>query len=428
MTRTGLTRRQALGFAGAALTAPILATPARAKADARVVVIGGGFGGTAAARAMRRIMPEVAVTLVTDAPDFATCPFSNLVIGGLRDMSEIRFSYDALHNDGVEVRVDPAAALDPAGRNVTLQSGDRLPYDRAIVSPGIDFRYDALPGVGPEVADRLPHAWKAGAQTILLRDQIRSMPQGGTVIIAPPDNPFRCPPGPYERASLIASYLSRHNPAAKIVIIDGKDKFSKQGLFMEGWQALYPGMIDFVPFSDHGGLKAIDADARRIETYFGDFKGDVINLIPPQQAAAIVLDAGLGGSGLWCEIDGLTFEAREAAHVHVIGDAAIVGDMPKSGFAAATQGKACAHAVAALLEGRDPPRGILMNTCYSLVGPEYGISVAGVYRSAPDTNRLASLPGSGGTSAAGDLPELRRDEADYARGWYANLTQELFGA
>ncbi|WP_188528654.1 NAD(P)/FAD-dependent oxidoreductase [Sinisalibacter lacisalsi] len=423
-----LTRRQTLGYAGAALSAPLLSAPALAQGSAHVVVIGGGFGGASAARSLRRVAPDIRVTLVTDAPEFSTCPFSNLVIAGLREISEITFSYDALRAEGVEVRVDPAAALAPDRREVVLQSGDRLAYDRAIVSPGIDFVWDALPGGNPGMAASLPHAWKAGAQTLMLRDQIQAMPEGGTVIIAPPDNPFRCPPGPYERASLVAHYLSQHNPSAKVLIVDGKNQFSKQSLFTEGWEALYPGMISFVPFSDHGGLSAIDAGARRIETYFESFEADVINLIPPQSAASIVRDAGLTGTGLWCEIDGLTFESREAEHVHVIGDAAIVGDMPKSGFSASTQGKACAHAVAALLAQRTPERAYLMNTCYSLVGPEYGISVAGVYRSETGNNRLSSLPDSGGTSEAGDLPQLRRDEADYARGWYANITQELFGA
>lgn len=426
--KSSITRRQALGFSGAAFTAPLFAAPAKAQGSASVVVIGGGFGGAAAARTLRRLAPEVSVTLITDAAEFVTCPFSNTVIGGLRELSEITFSYDAIRAEGVEVLVDAAVALDPTGQKVRLKSGDEVSFDRAIVSPGIDFRYDALPGVDETVSELLPHAWKAGPQTILLRDQIRSMRQGGTVIIAPPDNPFRCPPGPYERASLIAHYLSQNNPTAKILIVDGKDKFSKQGLFMEGWEALYPGMITFVPFSEHAGIKSIDAAGRKIETFFGEFEGDVINLIPPQSAARIALDAGLAGDGLWCEIDGLSFESREAENVHVIGDAAIVGDMPKSGFSASTQGKACAHAVVAMLAGREPERGFLMNTCYSFVGPEYGISVAGVYQSASDTNRLASLPGTGGTSAAGDHPDMRRDEAAFARGWYANLTQELFGA
>jgi len=425
---TRLTRRQTLGFAGAVLSVPMLSAPALAQGSAHVVVIGGGFGGAAAARALRRIAPQIRVTLVTESAEFATCPFSNLVIAGLRELSEITFSYDALRAEGVEVWVDPAAALEPDRREVVLQSGDRLSYDRAIVSPGIDFVWGALPGGNPEMAATLPHAWKAGAQTLLLRDQIRAMPEGGTVIIAPPDNPFRCPPGPYERASLVAHYLSQHNPSAKVLIVDGKNQFSKQSLFMEGWEALYPGMISFVPFSDHGGLSGIDATARRIDTFFESFEADVINLIPPQSAASIVRNAGLTGSGLWCEIDGLTFESREAEHVHVIGDAAIVGDMPKSGFSASTQGKACAHAVAALLAQRAPERAYLMNTCYSLVGPDYGISVAGTYKSETGNNRLSSLPDSGGTSEPGDLPQLRRDEANYARGWYANITQELFGA
>lgn len=419
-----LSRRTALGLFGASA----LAGPARSTGTARVVVVGGGFGGAAAARTLRRLTPAVSITLVVDAPHFVTCPFSNAVIAGMRDLSEISFSYDALRAEGIEIRIDPATQIDSVARRVVLASGDVVDYDRAIVSPGIELRYDDLPGVTQDLSSMLPHAWKAGDQTLLLRDQIRAMPQGGTVIIAPPDNPFRCPPGPYERASLIAHYLAQYNPRAKILIVDSKNSFSKQALFMEGWDRLYPGMISFVPFSDHGGIKQIDAGARRIDTYFESFSGDVINLIPPQGAAAILRAAGLTGTGLWCEIDGLTFESREASHVHVIGDAAIVGDMPKSGFSASTQGKACAHAVAAILAGRMPERGLLMNTCYSFVGPEYGISVAGVYRSDPDSHRLSSLPGTGGTSPVGDLPQQREREAAFARGWYTNLTQELFGA
>jgi sulfide dehydrogenase [flavocytochrome c] flavoprotein subunit len=413
-------------MSGAILGAPLLASSARAQDRAKVVVIGGGFGGASAARALRRVAPDIGVTLLVDNEVFTTCPFSNMVIGGLRELTEIQFSYDALRADGIDVRVDPATGIDAEAKTISTRSGESLGYDRAIVSPGIDFRYDALPDVDPSVAAVLPHAWKAGEQTILLRDQIRAMPQGGTVLIAPPDNPFRCPPGPYERASLIAHYLSVHNPSAKILIVDGKDKFSKQSLFMAGWEALYPGMITFVPFSEHAGIKAIDAQGRRLETFFGSFDADVINLIPPHSAANIAIDSGLAGAGNWCDINGLTFESAIAPDVHVIGDAAIVGDMPKSGFSASTQGKACAHAVAALLAERDPERALLMNTCYSLVGPDYGISVAGVYQSALDGDRLSSLPGTGGTSEAGDLPALRQDEAAFARGWYANLTQELF--
>lgn len=423
-----LSRRQAFGLAGAALGTPMLAASARAQPTARVVVVGGGFGGVAAARTLRRLAPDIAVTLVVESPVFTTCPFSNTVIGGMRDLQSIQFSYDALQSTGIDIHVDKALGVETGGKRIRLASGESLTYDRAILSPGIDFRYDALPDIGPEVAEQLPHAWKAGAQTLLLRDQIRAMRQGGTIIIAPPDNPFRCPPGPYERASLIAHYLSRHNPTAKILIVDGKDKFSKQSLFQAAWGELYSGMITFIPFSEHAGLKSIDVGQRRIDTFFGSFDADVINLIPPQSAAKIVLDAGLAGTGYWCEIDGLTFESKVAEGVHVIGDAAIVGDMPKSGFSASTQGKACAHAVLALLRDNPPERALLMNTCYSLVGPDYGISVAGVYQSDTETNRLSSLPGTGGTSEAGNLPQLRQDEAAFARGWYANLTQELFGA
>lgn len=422
------TRRRALHLLGAASAGALagVAAPALAQAPARVVVLGGGFGGAAAARSLRRLNPRLQVTLVTEAATFATCPFSNLVIAGLREMAQITFGYDALRAEGVEIALGRATAIEPAA--LVLADGSRLGFERLIAAPGITLRHDALPGGSAAVAEALPHAWQAGPQTLLLRDQLRALPQGGTVVIAPPDNPFRCPPGPYERASLIAHALHRNNPRARILIVDAKNSFSKKRLFTEAWQALYPGMITFVPFSDHGGLRMVDAKARRLETYFETFSADVINLIPPQQAAQIVVSAGLTGEGLWAEVDGATFESRVMPGVHVIGDAAIAGDMPKSGFAASVQGKACAEAVVALLAGQAPPVTTLMNTCYSLVGPDYGISVAGVYRADPDGGRLTSLPGTGGTSLAGPQPDLRRAEAAHAQSWYANITRELFSA
>lgn len=423
---TRVSRRQAIAMSAALLPAGVRGAPVLAQARARVVVIGGGFGGAAAARTLARIAPGVAVTLVVDADSFTTCPFSNLVIAGELPLSQITFGYDGLARAGVTVRRGPAVGIDGARKVVALADGTDLDYDRLIASPGIDLNLDALPGYDAAAAEIMPHAWKAGAQTELLRDQLAAMPEGGTFVMSVPNNPYRCPPGPYERASLVAHALSRSNPRAKIIILDGKDSFSKQSLFVEGWDQRYPGMITHVPFSDNGGVLRVDPATREITTAFDTVRGDVVNIIPPQRAAAVLLRSGLAGDGDWCPIDQATFESTLVPGVHVLGDSAIVGDMPKSGFSASVQGAVCAHGVAALLQGAEPPDGVLLNTCYSLVAPDYGISVAGVYRLNGD-RRLASVPQSGGNSppAAGDA--FRKAEADHARSWYATLTRQLFG-
>lgn len=429
MTNAKINRRALFGISAGLIASNSIAAANIARNEPEVVIVGGGFGGVSAARTLKRIAPQTKITLIVDSHEFVTCPFSNTVIAGIRELREITFGYGALKDLGLNIIVDPVIDIEPLAKLVKLQSGQNIQYDRLIVSPGISFKWDSMPDVKPEIVDTLPHAWKAGEQTLLLRKQILTMRQGGTIIVAPPDNPFRCPPGPYERASLIAHYLKYNNPTAKILIIDAKNKFSKQSLFMGAWDELYAGMIDFIPFSDHAGIKDIDVQNKTISTYFEDFKADVINFIPPQRAADLAIKSGLTGSGDWCEIDCLTFESKAFDNIHILGDAAIVGDMPKSGFSASTQGKACAHAVCDILNDKIPDSALLMNTCYSLVGPDYGISVAGVYRNdKKNKNRLSSIPGAGGTSETGELPELRRYEADFAKGWYANLTNEMFGA
>lgn len=419
-----VTRRQAIvlssTFVGGMLAAPALAT-----ARAKVVVVGGGFGGVSAARELRAIDPSIEVTLVVDSDSYSTCPFSNLVIAGERPMSAITFGYDSLAAVGVVIRQGMATRIDADRRVVVLEDGDGLAFDRAIVSPGIELKYGAVPGYDEAAATRMPHAWKAGAQTELLRDQLAALRPGGTFVMSVPDNPYRCPPGPYERASLVAWYLSRHNPTAKIIIVDGKDTFSKQSLFQQAWKERYPGMITHVPFAESGGVTEVDPATLEVHTPFETFKGDVVNFIPPQRAAAVAANSGLTVTGEWCQIDQATFESLIVPHVHVLGDAAIVGDMPKSGFSASVQGGVCAHVVAALLRGEEPPQGVLLNTCYSLVAPDYGISVAGVYR-LNDERLLKSVEGSGGNSPLEVADGFRQAEADHARDWYATQTSRLF--
>ncbi len=379
-----ITRRDfvySVGALGAATS--VLGWPALGQAKTaggRVVVIGGGFGGASCAKYLRRLSADIDVTLVERDLKFMTCPFSNAVLGGLYDMDFITHDYKALRDDhGVRVVHDSAVDIDPDARKVRLDCGSQLAYDRLVVSPGIDFQWDEIEGYDEAASKAMPHAWKAGKQTKLLRKQLEAMPDGGTVIIAAPANPFRCPPGPYERASLIAHYLKHNKPRSKILIFDAKPKFSKQPLFEQGWEALYPGMIEWIGETDGGAIEGVDVKAMTVNPTFGEpTRGDVVNVIPPQKAGAIAEVAGLTDDNGWCPIDQGTFESRLQKHVHVIGDAATAAPMPKSGFAASSQGKVCATAIVASLSGRELPAPSLVNTCYSLVGPDYGISVAAV--------------------------------------------------
>jgi sulfide dehydrogenase [flavocytochrome c] flavoprotein chain len=421
------TRRAFLGLSVAAAAAAAL-RPVRALAQGaapRVVVIGGGFAGASCARALRQAAPRVAVTLVEPNPTFTACPFSNAVIAGLRELPAQRFTYERVAADGVTIARALATGVDPAARAVTLADGARLPYDRLVLAPGIDIRWGALPGYDEAAAAQLPHAWRAGEQTLLLRRQLEAMPDGGLVVISAPANPFRCPPGPYERASLIAHYLKTKKPRSKLIILDAKDVFSKQRLFQAAWAELYPGLLEWVPLSKGGHVTSVDPGTRTLVTDFGRHQAQVANVIPPQKAGRIAEVAGVADRTGWCPIDPATFESTLQAGIHVIGDAAIAGAMPKSAFAANSQAKTCAAAVAQLLAGAVPSTPKLINTCYSLVAPDYGISVAGVYQ--PSGGQLVDVPGSGGVSPADAPRATRAAEAALAEAWFRTITGEVFG-
>ena len=425
MTAHRTSRRDFLKTAVAGASAAVLPLPAIAQgAGGRVVVVGGGFGGATCARFIRRIDPRIAVTLVEASPTFTACPFSNLVIVGLRDLKAQEFGYDKLAADQVTVQISPATAIDTQGRNVTLGNGASLPYDRLVLSPGIDIRWDGLPGYTEAAAERMPHAWKAGEQTLLLRRQLEAMEDGGTVVISAPANPFRCPPGPYERASLIAYYLKTKKPKSKLIVLDAKDAFSKQGLFQGAWKALYPN-LEWVSLSSGGKVTSVDAGAMTLVTDVARHKADVANVIPPQKAGRIAEIAGAADRTGWCPIDPATFESKLQPNIHVIGDASIAGAMPKSAFTANAQAKVCAAAVAKLIGGGKPDDPRLINTCYSLVAPDYGISVAGVYR--PADGQLKDVEGSGGVSPINAPASTRAAEATFANGWFSTITQEVFG-
>ena len=416
-------RRQFLKTASAAALLP---APAIAQgAGAKVVVIGGGFAGASAARFLKKYDPQARVTLVEANRTFTACPFSNGILAGLRDLRAQQFNYDGVTADGVVLAFGTADEVDAPARTVSLLNGPKLPYDRLVMAPGIDLRFDALPGYDARAADIMPHAWKAGEQTLLLRHQLESMEDGGTVFIVAPANPFRCPPGPYERASLIAYYLKTKKPKSKVVILDAKDTFSKQRLFQNAWKELYPDQVEWVSLSQGGKVTSVKPAEMTLVTDFGTHKAAVANVIPPQRAGAIAQKAGVADRSGWCPVDPVTFESKQVPNIHVIGDAAIMGGMPKSAFSANAQAKVCAAAITTLLHGEKPVEPRLINTCYSLVAPDYGITVAGVYK--PADGVLADIQGAGGVSPI-DAPHSQRElEAQFAEGWFKTITSEVFG-
>ena len=420
-----ISRRDLLTTA-AAVASAALPIPAMSQGSGgRVVVVGGGFAGTTCARFIRRIDPRITVTLVEGSPGFIACPLSNAVIAGLRDLQAQQFGLDKVADDGVVLARAPAIGIDAQARFVALTNNARVSYDRLVLAPGIDLRWDALPGYSEAASERMPHAWKAGEQTLLLRRQLEAMEDGGTVIISAPANPFRCPPGPYERASLIAYYLKTKKPKSKLILLDAKDAFSKQGLFQNAWKELYPGMLEWVPLSAGGKVTSVDVADMTLVTEFGKHKATVANVIPPQKAGRIAETAGAADRSGWCPVDPVTFESRQQPNIHVIGDAAIMGAMPKSAFAANAQAKVCAAAVAKLLGGSSPDQPKLINTCYSLVAPDYGISIAGVYWAAD--GQLKEVEGSGGVSPIDAPSSTRALEARLADGWFKTITEEVFG-
>ncbi len=424
---SGITRRTFLQATGAAAAATTLGLPTRSAAappKARVVVIGGGYGGTIAAKYIQMADPDIRVTLIERNAPYVSCPLSNEVLSGDRDMDSLTFDYRGLSRRGIAVVQDDVVAIDPDAREVQGASKAVYRYDKLVISPGVSFRWDAIQGMSEAASQTIPHAWKAGPQTVLLRKQLTAMPDGGVCMIVAPPNPFRCPPGPYERAAQIAHYFKQHKPKSKVIVLDAKDAFSKQGLFIEGWKRNYGDMIEWVPAAAGGAIEAIDPATRTLTGLVETYKGDVVNLIPAQKAASLADVAGLTDDSGWCPVDQQTFESSLHKDIYVIGDSAIAGAMPKSGYAANSQGKVCAAAIVAAVNGQPVPVPSYLNTCYSIIAPDYGISVAGVYEL--KDGKIVSIPGSGGLSPANADARTRAIEVQFALGWYRNITSDMF--
>lgn len=390
-------------------------------ASGKVVVVGGGYGGATAAKYVRMFSDYgIEVTLIEPSPAFVSCPISNLVIQGSKTIADVTTPYDNLtRRHGVKVVRDMVASIDADKRMVKLAGGGELPYDRLIVSPGIDFMWNTLPGMASQAAkDKVLHAWKAGAQTVALRKQLEAMPDGGVYALSIPPVPYRCPPGPYERACMVANYFKKAKPKSKVIIFDANDDVqSKKGLFMKAWNDHYKGILEYRP---KHRVTDVDAATNTLKFEFNeDFKADVANVVPMMRAGDIAVKTGLAtANNRWCEVDFLTFESKAAKNIHVLGDSIqIAPGMPKSGHMANQHGKTCAAAVVSLLQGKEPPQlPIYANTCYSFVTEEDVVHVASVHRYDAAQKTMLTVPGSGGVSAAASELEGR-----YAMGWARNI-------
>jgi NADPH-dependent 2,4-dienoyl-CoA reductase/sulfur reductase-like enzyme len=393
------------------------ATTSSAASKARVVVIGGGYGGATAAKYVKMLDPAIDVVLIEPNEAFVSCPISNMVLGGFRTIADITTPYSALtRKHGVRLVRDMATGIDTAGRKVRTANGGDFAYDRLIVSPGVDFIWDAMPGMSsPDAQAQVLHAWKAGPQTVQLRRQLEAMRDGGVYVLSIPEAPYRCPPGPYERACQVAAYFKAAKPRSKVLLLDANgDVTSKGPLFKKAWSELYGGLIEYRPNS-----KAVDVDAKggTVKLELEDVKGDVLNVLPPMRAGNIAAPF-ITANRRWCEVDWLTYESKAQQGVHILGDSLqIAPAMPKSGSMANGHAKVCAQAVVALLNNEAPnPSPTLINTCYSMVSDKLAIHVASVHKYDERDRTMKAVPGSGGVSSA--MNEL---EGTYTMNWARNI-------
>lgn len=411
--------------AGSLAAAGLLAAPAvlRAQAKPRLVVIGGGpAGATVAKYVARDSQGAIDVTLVEPLDKFVTCFHSNLFLGGFRDFASITHPYK-LAPYGVKHVRQTASAIDRDKKQVRLADGSTLDYDRLVVAPGIDLKFDSVPGYSEAAAEIMPHAWKPGAQTELLKKQLDSLSDGATIVMVAPPNPYRCPPGPYERVSCMAHVLkSKGHSKSRIVVIDPKDKFSKMALFQEGWQKHYPGMVEWMDPQMHGGVKSVDPKANTVTTDLETIKANLVNVIPAQMAGKIARDAGLANQTGFCPIDATNMKSDQDPNVFVLGDAAIAGAMPKSAFAANSQAKVVAMAVRGELANARTFPARYANTCWSIIETDDTVKVGGRYE--PKDGKIAEVEGF--VSKTGESADIRKQTTDENMGWYSGIVADIF--
>lgn len=395
---------------------------------AKIVVIGGGPGGATLANALKKLDGTMSVTLIEPKAAYTTCFYSNYYIGGFRSFDSITHSYRGLKALGINVVSDTATEIDAAARTVILAGGDKVAYDRLVVAPGIDFKFDGIEGYSESAAETMPHAWQGGIQTQLLRNQLEQMPDGGVVLLAPPRAPYRCPPGPYERACFIANYLKTEKPKSKLIIVDPKMAFSKQPVFQEAFDKYYKGIVELHLTNDIDdfALAKIDVSTREITTKSGlKVTAAVANIVPDQRAGKIAHTSGLA-KGDWCPVDPNTFKSTMAKDIYVIGDAAIATDMPKSAYSANSQAHAVAGDILADLSGKPPPPQTYYNICWSFVAPDDTVKIGADYRPGDFGGKFALAPSNAFVSKPGEAAALRKANFDESAAWYDTLVMDIF--
>ena len=418
------TRRQFGCLAGAACLTALVPRVARGQAKSRVVVIGGGIGGATVARYLAASAGTIEVTLVEPKLRYATCFFSSLYLAGMRSFESLTHGYERLaQRYGIKIIHDTAVTIDPVAKTVALKGGGKLPYDRLVLAPGIAFKFGTVDGYDQAATEIMPHAWNAGPQTELLRRQLESMEDGGVFLIVSPPNPFRCPPGPYERASLVAYYFKQFKPKSKILILDAKDSFFEQDLFQDAWVRHYPGMIEWLPGQFTGGVKSVNVKDLSVKTEAETFKAAVVNFIPPQTAGELAQRAGLADQSGWCPVEPTTFESKLQPGIHIVGDSTSGGDMPKSAFLANSQAKVCAFAIAAALTGAERFAPHLFNTCFTFLAADDAVSDAIALKPEGGTIKISEIL----ISEVGEDAEMRRQVVKAANGWYTAFTHDVFG-
>jgi len=422
---TELTRRHFGLLAGASLSSLAMPGLVLAQGKPKVVVIGGGPGGGTAARYIaKESNGAIDVTLIEPQKTFTTCFFSNLYVGGFRDYKSLTHTYDKVKKGGVKVVHAAATAIDRDKKQVVIAGGQRIPYDRLLVAPGIDLKFDSVPGYSEAAAQIMPHAWKPGAQTQLLVKKLNALKDGDQIVMIAPPNPYRCPPGPYERVSMFAHVLKKKGyKKSRIVILDPKPSFSKQGVFAEGWESHYPGMIEWQDPKMHGGIKGVDAKAGTVQTDLADYKAALVNVIPAQWAGKIARDANLTNASGYCPIDAASMKSTVDPNIFVVGDASIAGEMPKSAFSANSQAKVAAMIIRSELTQSRAFPARYSNTCWSLIAPDDDVKVGASYEPKDGAIKATSTF----VSQKGEAADLRKQNYKESVDWYNGITADIFG-